>query len=224
MDPDTFRGEVVEGPDVYWRRRVLVLTGMLVVGAVVAWACTSGPDTPLTGAAPAKGASDALIVSLPSPPAPSPSASGTPTPSASPSPSPKPGEKREGDTCSPKNLVVSLTAGREIYTGADRPGFMLTVVNTAKSPCKVDVGPRALEMRITSGPARIWSTADCVAGSGIDRQTLKRGIPYVRPIEWDRNRSGDSCAAKTSVAGKGTYVAIARAGNLRSQKNVFHLR
>ncbi|TKK78956.1 hypothetical protein FDA94_36535 [Herbidospora galbida] len=223
MDPDTFRGEVVEGPDVYWRRRVLVLTGMLVVGAVIAWVCTSGPDAPLAGAAPAKGTSDALIVSLPSPRTPSTAPSGTPTPSATPSPSGAP-EKRESGTCNPKDLVVNLTAGREIYTGAERPGFMLTVVNTAKNPCKVDVGPRALEMRITSGPARIWSTADCVSGSGIDRQTLKRGIPYVRSIEWDRNRSGDSCTARSTVAGKGTYIAIARAGNLRSKKNVFHLR
>ncbi|WP_062430211.1 hypothetical protein [Herbidospora daliensis] len=223
MDPDTFRGEVVEGPDVYWRRRVLVLTGVLVVGAVIAWAFTSGPDTPLAGAAPAKGASDALIVSLPSPRAPSTAPSGTPSPSASPTPSGAP-DKRESGTCHPKDLVVNLTAGREIYTGADRPGFMLTVVNTAKNPCKVDVGPRALEMRITSGPARIWSTADCVSGSGTDRQLLKRGIPYVRSIEWDRNRSGDSCTSKSSVAGKGTYIAIARSGPLRSKKNVFHLR
>ncbi|NAS23725.1 hypothetical protein GT755_18750 [Herbidospora sp. NEAU-GS84] len=223
MDPDTFRGEVVEGPDVYWRRRVLVLTGVLVVGAVIAWAFTNGPDTPLAGTAPAKGASDALIVSLPSPSAPSPSSSGTPTPSATPSPTRAPA-KRDSDTCDPKDLVVNLTAGREVYTGADRPGFMLTVVNTAKNPCKVDVGPRALEMRITSGPARIWSTADCVSGSGVDRQILKRGIPYVRSIEWDRNRSGDSCTARSSVAGKGTYVATARSGSLRSKRNVFHLR
>lgn len=239
MDPDTFRGDVgVEGADVYWRRRVSVLTGILVIVAVVAWACTSasgkpGDKTGGVGATP--GASDPMIVSLPAGAAsgsPSPSAAAlaasaepSASPSASHSPSPKPAKpRRPGDPCDPKNLVIALRSGQTVYAGDAEPTFLLTVVSTDRIECTVDVGPRTLEMRVTSGGQRIWSTADCVAGEGVDRQTLERGIPYVRSITWDRRRSGTVCSGKRPVAGPGTYVASAHSGRLKSQKVVFHLR
>ena len=65
---------------------------------------------------------------------------------------------------------------------------------------------------------------DCVSGEGIDRQKLTRGIPFVRSIEWDKRRSGRDCGGDRHAAGEGTYVALARAGGLKSNKNVFHLR
>ncbi|WP_204016564.1 hypothetical protein [Sphaerimonospora thailandensis] len=246
MDPDTFRGDIgVEGADVYWRRRVSVLTGMLVVVAVVAWACTSASGKPgdkAGGVRATPGASDPMVVSLPSglasgsssPSAAPPTPQGGPSPSASPSPSApsaksaKPAKparpRRPGDPCDPKDLVIALRAGQEVYAGDAPPTFLLTLVSTGHVECTVDVGPRTLEMRVTSGGQRIWSTADCVAGKGVDRQTLERGIPYVRTITWDRHRSGTVCSGKRPVAEPGTYVASAHAGQLKSPKAVFHLR
>ncbi|MCF6472233.1 hypothetical protein FAF44_28130, partial [Nonomuraea sp. MG754425] len=43
MDPETMRGD---GGDIYWRRRMSVLVAVLVVVAVVAWACSSGGSGP----------------------------------------------------------------------------------------------------------------------------------------------------------------------------------
>ncbi|GAA0421529.1 hypothetical protein Acor_82690 [Acrocarpospora corrugata] len=225
MDPDTFRGDVgVEGGDVYWRRRVSVLTGMLVVVAVVAWACASGSDKPTTAAK--TGTTDAMVVSLPSPkisPLPaSPTPSGSPSP-GSPSASPSPPRKL-GDACEGRDLVVSLRANQDIYRGDQTPGFLLTVVNIGHVACTADLGPRALEMRISTGGQRVWSTADCVAGEGIDRQILQRGVPFVRAIQWPRYRSGENCTADPPLAHKGTYVAMARYGTLKSSRNVFQLK
>ncbi|GAA0994319.1 hypothetical protein GCM10009555_086600 [Acrocarpospora macrocephala] len=229
MDPDTFRGDVgVEGGDVYWRRRVSVLTGMLVVVAVVAWGCASGSDKPTTTPKAGSGGTDAMVVSLPSPkvspPAASPQPSGSPThgPHGSPSPSLPP--RKNGEPCVANDLVVSLRASQEIYKGDQIPGFLLTVVNIGQIACTADLGPRALEMRISTGGQRIWSTADCVAGEGVDRQLLHRGVPFVRSIQWPRYLSGNDCAADPPTARKGKYVALARFGTLKSSRNVFQLK
>ncbi|GGO30450.1 hypothetical protein GCM10010116_60970 [Microbispora rosea subsp. aerata] len=231
MDPDTFRGDVgVEGADVYWRRRVSVLTGMLVVVAVVAWACSSASGRSDETAAAKATPSDRLVVSLPAGLAPktpdaASAAPGQPSPSASASASPSPGKpRRPGDPCDEKDLVLALQTGQDVYAKGVTPTFLLTVVSTGKVECTVDVGPRTLEMRVTSGGQRLWSTADCVAGDGVDKQLLERGVPYVRTIRWDRHRSGTTCAGKRSPADPGTYVATAHAGRLKSPKVVFHLR
>ncbi|GAA4216466.1 hypothetical protein [Microbispora amethystogenes] len=230
MDPDTFRGDVgVEGADVYWRRRVSVLTGMLVVVAVVAWACSSASgrsdDTAAVRATP----SDRLVVSLPAglpaKTAVSAAIPGQPSPSAPGSASPTPGRpRRPGDPCDEKDLVLALQSGQDVYGKDTAPTFLLTVVSTGRVECTVDVGPRTLEMRVLSGGERVWSTADCVAGDGVDRQALERGIPFVRTVRWDRHRSGTTCAGKRAPADPGTYVATAHAGRLKSPKVVFHLR
>ncbi|MEV7908647.1 hypothetical protein, partial [Streptomyces anulatus] len=98
------------------------------------------------------------------------------------------------------------------------------LVNTGKVMCTADVGSRALEVRITSGPDRVWSSADCVSGETEDIHPLDRGIPYVRQIEWDRHRSGGDCGSERVAARAGTYVAVVHAPSLRSHKSVFHLR
>jgi hypothetical protein len=235
MDPDTFRGDVgVEGADVYWRRRVSVLTGMLVVVAVVAWACSSASSKPdnTSGVKASPGSAESLVVSLPSPLA-SKSAGGSGVlmpgvPSVSPLPSPHASRnsksRRPGEPCDPKELVVALQSGQDVYNRDVAPSFLLTVVSTGRVECTVDVGPRMLEMRVTSGAERVWSTADCVSGPGVDMQTLQRGVPYARTINWDRRLSGSDWSSRRPAATPGTYVAAAHAGPLKSPRVVFHLR
>jgi len=225
MDPDTFRSDLgMEPADVYLRRRIAVLTGVLVVVAVVAWACTRGPDKG-EHAAVTVTPSGSLVVTLPSgaPKSDAPGAQASAAPSASPTPKPS-RTRRPRDPCDAKDLVIALQSGQEVYGKDATPTFLLTVVNTARTECTVDVGPRALEMRVTSSGERIWSTADCVAGPGVERQTLERGVPYIRIIKWDRHRSGTDCKSKRPRATAGTYVATAYAGELKSSRVVFRLR
>ncbi|MFB9962746.1 hypothetical protein [Sinosporangium siamense] len=227
MDPDTFRSDGLGGPDIYWRRRMLVLVALLVVVAVVAWACSRSASGPQRSAAPlSTPASEPVLANLPSlTPTPSPSLGASQTRSQSPKATkaaPRP--KRPGEPCAERDLVLNLEGRTEVYTGDSRPGFMLTLVNTGKVMCTTDVGPRAVEIRITSGEDRVWSSADCISGDGLDIQRLERGIPYVRMIEWDRRRSGRDCVGDRTAARPGTYVVGVRAGKLTAPKAVFHLR
>ncbi|GGK80154.1 hypothetical protein Sme01_45550 [Sphaerisporangium melleum] len=226
MDPDTFRGDVgVEGPEVYWRRRVSVLTGALVVVAVIAWACSSasggaGGRPSSDGATGPGPAPSTTVVPETAPSVPSPAATAT---AATSSPTPR-RSRRPGGRCDQADLVVGLVTEAEVYAGGRAPSFLLTVVNLGRSGCTVDVGPRAVEVRVTSGADRVWSTADCVSGEGADVRRLERGVPHVRTVGWDRRRSAPDCRAARPEARRGTYVATARLGPLKSSKVVFHLR
>ncbi|MGP3912756.1 hypothetical protein [Nonomuraea sp. 10N515B] len=224
MDPDTMRED---GGDVYWRRRMSVLVAVLVVVAVVAWACSSGGSGPerkssAQSSPSATPTTDPLLAGLRT------LAMGTasPTPTPSPStPTPVARHKRPGEPCAEEDLVLSLQAGKDkIYAAGAQPAFVVTLVNTGPVMCTADVGPRAMEIRITSGADRIWSTADCVSGPGTDIKQLQRGVPYVRTLSWDRRRSSSDCRSTPAVALPGTYVATVRLGKLRSTKGVFHLR
>ncbi|MFC4118636.1 hypothetical protein [Nonomuraea zeae] len=224
MDPDTMRGD---GGDVYWRRRMSVLVAVLVVVAVVAWACSSGGSGPeRTSSAQSTPsvtpAADPLLAGLRT------LAMGTTSPSPTPSvpkTSPVARPKRPGEPCAESELVLSLQGGKEqIYAAGTKPSFLVTLVNTGPVMCTADVGPRAMEIRITSGADRIWSTADCVSGPGTEVQQLQRGVPYVRSLDWDRRRSSTDCRTTPAAALPGTYVASVRMGKLRSTKGVFHLR
>ncbi|WP_055509058.1 hypothetical protein [Nonomuraea pusilla] len=223
MDPDSMRGD---GGDIYWRRRMSVLVAVLVVVAVVAWACSSGGDGPertssAQSSATPSPSTDPLLAGLRT------LAMGTASPSPSPSPSksPKaPRTRRPGLPCTEKDLVLSLQGQGEIYADGAHPTFLITLVNTGPVMCTADVGPRAMEIRIMSGEDRIWSTADCVSGPGTDIEQLDRGVPYVRTLDWNRRRSSPDCRAEPPSALPGTYVVGARMGKLRSPKAVFHLR
>ncbi|MEU0564492.1 hypothetical protein ABZ297_03700 [Nonomuraea sp. NPDC005983] len=232
MDPDTMRGD---GGDVYWRRRMSVLVAVLVVVAVVAWACSTraaGPQrSSAQSSASASPTPDPLLAGLrtlamgTASPSPSP----TPSPTASASPPSKKGAaaahgRRAGEPCNERDLVLSMQGKQDVYAGADQPNFLVTLVNTGPVMCRADVGPRAMEVRITSGDDRIWSTADCVSGAGVEVQDLERGVPYVRSLDWDRRRSSADCRSTPSDALPGTYVAVARMGKLKSSMGVFHLR
>jgi hypothetical protein len=232
MDPDTLRGGT---GDLYWRRRMVVLIAVLVVVAIVAWACSSGPDGPEQISSAQSSPSptpqrDGLLAGLPVltlTPTPSTALAPTPRPTRprpTPSASPTAAPRRPGQPCVERDLVLHMRGRQEIYPTGARPNFVLTLVNTGPVMCTADVGPRTMEIRITSGRDRVWSTADCVSGPGVEVQRLERGVPYVRTLDWDRRRSAADCAAKRAEALPGTYVALVRSGHLRSRKTVFHLR
>ncbi|TMR89643.1 hypothetical protein EJK15_59600, partial [Nonomuraea basaltis] len=140
-------------------------------------------------------------------------------------PTPTGRAKRPGEPCAEEDLVLSLQGGKDqVYAGDVQPSFIVMLVNAGPVMCVADVGPRAMEIRITSGADRIWSSADCVSGVGTDMKQLQRGVPYVRTLTWDRTRSSNECRQAPPAALPGTYVATVRLGELRGGKNVFHLR
>lgn len=213
MDSDTHRdqGEA----DAYWRRRVYVLAGGITAIGLVAWAC-SGPDHKKSTAQVRNAAATAGPVSPGVTPAAAPAATVTVTvtPSAPPSP-----QLRSGDRCDEQDVVVALTPDKQVFQAKERPHFRVSVVNTGRRSCTFDVGARALRLRITSGSDPVWSSDRCAAGTASDLQLLRRGIPYIADLTWDRRRCDGA-----SQAMPGVYVITVKAPGVRTDRQVFRLR
>ncbi|RFU41290.1 hypothetical protein DZF91_12595 [Actinomadura logoneensis] len=228
MDADTERDPEEEwGLDQYWRRRAIALAGVLGVVGLTAWACgvfgdggDDGRRPPVQSMAGA-GAAVPSLAATSTVPAPTPTVTVTKTAKATPRPKPS---RKDGDACDPRDVVVNMAANGDTFPRGARPAFRLTVVNTGKRPCGYDVGTGRLDVRITSGPDRVWAASACDGGSGSSVQTLRRGIPYVTTVTWDRRRSGSDCTGQRDKALPGTYVAVLKAAGVKPQKQVFHLR
>ena len=240
MDPDTFGGGDQDpgDPATYWRRRVFALGGVLGVVALLAWACSGASGKEETQQAaekkatkPSASAQPATTVTVTVTPSGTPSPSGSASPSASPGAtgpsefaSPSPSAKKPGpdDPCGPGDVVVTSDLGHQTYKGGEQPQFRVTVVNTGKRTCAYDVGPKAIELRITSGSDHVWSSADCASVS--DARHLKRGVPYTRTITWNRTRSNAKCHHTDQKAKPGTYVVRLRGDHVKNESHVFYLR
>ncbi|QFG23747.1 hypothetical protein [Actinomadura sp. WMMB 499] len=186
--------------DRYWRRRAVALAGVLGVVIMLAWGCVGGTDDePVT-----------RTVAGPATPPPPPTAMPTVTVTVTTTPTPA----EDGAGCAEDDVVVTLDAARKAYAKGEKPAFRVTVVNTAGNVCEFDAG--SLDLRITSGDDRIWSSAGCRAGDAA-RVSLRRGVPYVREIVWDRRRGCDGTGARP-----GTYVADLH--DRKGKRQVFRLR
>jgi hypothetical protein len=119
--------------------------------------------------------------------------------------------------------VLSLFASQDSYGPGQLPVFDLDVVSTSARKCTFNVGPKFLALVITSGGAKIWSSADCVAGAGSMVTDLVKGIPAVLPISWGRQTSTPGCAAAATLMPGGTYAAAAAHGRLASKKVAFRI-
>ncbi|MFS2295602.1 MAG: hypothetical protein FWJ90_23385 [Actinomadura sp.] len=188
--------------DSYWRRRALALAGVLGGVALLAWACTGDTGEPVQ---------NARAVESTSPPLP-PTAMPTVTVTVTVTPRPRP--VNGGGPCREKDLVYTMSSTATSFSGSERPGFTVTVVNVGKVPCAFDTG--SLDVRITSGSDRVWSSAKCRRG-GAGEKILNRGVPHLDTIVWDRKRCDGESPARP-----GTYVAELK--DKKAEKQIFHLR
>lgn len=119
-----------------------------------------------------------------------------------------PAPKKAGDPCRPSDVVVTVETDKSDYAWDAKPKVELTAVNTAEQTCTVDLGPETMEVRITSGDDRVFSTADCAEPEDGNEVELERGVPEKRTFTWDRKRSWKDCRDRDVTAKRpGTYVA-----------------
>ncbi len=210
-EPEDYQGET----DAYWRRRVYVLAAGIAAVGLVAWSCSDSGDKKST--AQVRNAAAAMSpTAAPTPRGPIPTATVTVTVSPSVAP---PEVRRSGDRCDDGTVVLGLTPTGTVFTGKQHPRFGLSAVNTGRRRCTFDVGPKALQIRIASGNDRVWSSAQCLTGSGSSLQMLRRGVPYLATVDWDRKRCDG-----TSRAQPGTYVISASANGTKPVREIFRLR
>lgn len=188
-----------EPPQVYWRRRVLVLLIGLGLVAGLSWTIWA-INAPQEKAAPL--ATLAPEVS-PVAPAVSSSVSASPPVSASTIPTPS---LAGGQPCLSTDLRVDLAGYRKVkQTSSQR--FKVAIRNAGVAPCLLAVGASNFSLTVTSGKDRIWSTTDCAKWVPAKRAVLKPGQAAEFGIDWSLRRSKPVCGSAEGKLSPGTYVA-----------------
>jgi hypothetical protein len=121
-------------------------------------------------------------------------------------------------------IVLSVTANQVQFGPVQQPVFRLSVVSTQRTACSFDIGRGHLALVIREGSARIWSSGDCVSGSGSLITALGRGVPEVVAMAWNKNRSSPGCSGPVRLVPPGSYTAYGVDGPLVSAPLSFRLR
>jgi hypothetical protein len=204
-------------PRVYWVRRLVALAVVvlvLVVAFAVVRAVTGGEEaqgsdasgevsTAPDGSEPADAADDAADEGAGDEAA---GADGDAPADEEPAVAADSPEGAATPECAKEDVAVALRSDASTYAAKVDPVFTMDVTNVGEAPCLVDVTDDTRELLIVSGPARVWSSADC---SDPDARLLLLGPGQVdsRELTWSRVRSDEKCAATDVVAAPGTYRA-----------------
>ena len=189
----------------YWARRVGVLLAALVVLFVATIPLRGGDDDTL--------ASDDAT----SEPSASPSRAADPTASPEPSPTPAPAP------CPDDALEVTARSDADSYPVGATAALSLTVRNKGTVPCIRALGHGAVELVVTSGDDRVWSSDDCAPGGDAGEVTLEPGAEQSARATWATVRSAPGCPPDQPQAQPGTYRVTARVGELQAPGAVFQV-
>ena len=133
-----------------------------------------------------------------------------------------PGYQSHG-RCVPADLVPSLFVSQQKYQRWVKPQFSMYLVNIGQSNCSFDVGAQSLRVVIKSGQVRVWGSADCAHSTTSNVVRLRRGVPFVTYLSWNRRGSSPGCRAVRPNAAPGTYTAMVISGAVHSPAEVFVL-
>jgi hypothetical protein len=205
---------------VYWVRRVL-LAALVILALLVAswaWGAVSGSGSSASpGSSPGTGSSPGATPS---------SSGGSPSPSTSTSPSPSPSVSKSATgtpACADSTITVVATPGKTTYPADEDPRFTVKVTNTSKKTCTRDVGQKAMELKVSKGDTRIWSSDDCAPGGSAKVVTLKAAQSYTTSVVWSRTTSKAGCPDGQPDAPAGTYALTGRNLKVTSQPAAFAL-
>lgn len=199
----TFKHPVGPQPSsVYWRRRLVVLIGLVaVVVVIVLIVVRPGASSGEPAKAPV---SASTSTSTPSPAA----ATSIPTSSATAS----------GQECKPADVTVEAVTDAAQYAAGQLPQLSVALTNTGSSACVIDAGTSQQVFTITSGSEVYWKSTDCQT-SKVDAQVLLqpgKTISSQTPITWDRTRSDPAtCQAKRQqvpAGGASYHLQVSVAG------------
>jgi hypothetical protein len=197
-----------QSPSVYWRRRLVVLLGLIaVIVVIVLIVVRPGQGSPGGGATP--------------------TASDTPAPSSTPTPTFT--SAAGGEACNPDQIAITAITDATSYDSGVQPKLSMSIENIGTAPCTFDVGTAAQEYIITSGTDRIWSSKDCQTGASANPVILAPGLEQTTtPFSWDRTRSSTTTcdgSRPAAVAGPDgpTYRLQVKLGDIESEDRAFRL-
>jgi hypothetical protein len=189
---------------------------------------TAAPGQPagaaMTPTAPRSGQASVFLPA--SSPSPRPSASAKARKkNAAASPSRKSAQAAAGrHACPAHDIVLTLLTSKTSYGPAELPKFQVDIVSTDAAACTLNVGRQSLRVLITSGSRATWDSGACLRGATAHVASLRRGIPVVVSITWNRQLRAGGCSEAALKAGQGRYVAMAVADRVVSQARGFRLR
>lgn len=224
-------------PGVYWRRRLAVLGVALLLVIGLARMFGGGGDEPraenVSAATTATPSTDPLGMPL------TPSDAASPSPGATPGSTPG---STPGATAGPSSAATGTTAGPGAPTSTAAPvlpaptgrcsdddvvvtpsvtGAQATRTVVVKLTLRTQVTPactwrasaRSLQVKITSGSDRIWSTVDCPRAIPTQDVVVRRDTDATLSVGWSSRRSDEDCSTHTQWAMPGYYhVSVAALG------------
>jgi hypothetical protein len=209
-------------PTTYWRRRVFVFTVGIGLLTALSWtvngvlaARSSAGHAASPGGTRAAGSAAAHVSRGRALPA----SSSSPRPKPVPSPHRRtthPPAARKALACAPGAVTLRLSSPQYWYQVGKMPRFTVHAVSSEGQPCRFNMGTKFVSVVIASD-GRIWSSADCVSGSGSNMIVLTRGVPAVLSVSWDRKTSSPGCGGTSQAVVPGEYRVTAVAGHLRSR-------
>jgi hypothetical protein len=244
MDPNAHRSRGRRpGADAYWQRRFFtLLTGLGVIG-LLAWACSGviggGNSAHAAGSGQPSAAAYSTPAAVPTSPAPissvssaSPTAAPSATPSASPSASsstraaqakPKKAAATGPVACPAADLLLTVTPRAASFGSKATPTFQVDIVSTDTSPCNLDTGPAALRLDVLHGSSVAYNSTVCVNGAKQHVISLRRGVPVITSMSWDKLETVTGCLSTVAAATNRTYSAVIQAGGAQSPRSSFRL-
>ena len=183
-----------QSPAVYWKRRAIVLVGLLAVLIIIL-----------------------LIVFRPG------SGTPTPTDTKTPVASTAPVDAGEIAACTSEQVQLTAETDKGGYNEGEQPLVSMTITNLGAAPCTINAGTDAQEYVIASGAEQYWSSRDCQADPQQTPVTLEPGVPKsTTPFAWDRTRSSvDTCAGERPAVGAGgaSYHLTVKLGEIESAES-----
>jgi hypothetical protein len=168
-----------QSPQVYRRRRLMVLLGLVAVIVAIVLVFVR-PGSSEGGEPDAAGGTN-------------PSQTAGPTDDAAAPPTVIPTEPTaaDGDACAAKNITVEAVTDKTVYEAGEQPQLSVTITNTGKNVCVLNAGTKAQVFTIKSGEEVYWLSTDCQVDPIDAEVSLAPGTPISSsvPIVWDRTRS-----------------------------------
>ncbi|WP_061963349.1 hypothetical protein [Demequina aurantiaca] len=202
-----------EPPEVYWKRRLIVGIGIVVLIALVWFIVAKATDGSND---PAATPSDAATTS----PAPTSGATTSPDPSASAN------AAAASRACGPEDLTITTTANPADVAAGSPVTFDVDLAQDGSSPCLLDTTADGTELLITSGSDRIYSSTDCPADEAVaaTQLVLEPGTEDTVAVTWNGKRSAPDCEEVSASPRAGTYNAALTVQGIESDSAVFRLQ
>lgn len=201
-------------PAVYWRRRLALLTALLVMVLLTVWELRPGGGDK-TAASPAARSTLPQHTSTQQTGTPqTTSKSAASAPSTSPITTPATTNVTHTAAvsvagpprCTPAQVKIASAVDKPSYSVGAQPLVMIQVTNTGTKPCVQDLADSQIELRIYNGASRVWGSHDCTIQPGVADRTLAVGQPLRVSIVWSGLSSQPKCAGTRQRVGAGIYT------------------